>query len=108
MLILGHAVGWRLYGPRNKLIAERTSRVDLPAHHQNFFDCIRGRQKQLAADIAVGHLAASIVHLANISTRLGRMLHFDPKTEQFRGDEEATAMVRRKYRKEHWAIPKNL
>ena len=33
MLIIGHTVGWKLYGPRNKLIAERTGAADLPAHH---------------------------------------------------------------------------
>ncbi len=106
LLILGHTVGWRLYGPRNKLIAERTGAADLAAHHQNFFDCIRGVQNQLNADITAGHLSATCVHLANIAARVGRVLHFDPKTEQIVGDEEAAKLVRRQYRADHWAAPK--
>jgi hypothetical protein len=71
MLIIGHTVGWRLYGPRNKLIAERSGSADLAAHHHNFFDCIRGKEKQLNADITAGHRSATIVHLANIAARWG-------------------------------------
>jgi predicted dehydrogenase len=108
MLIIGHSVGWRLYGERNKPLAERTGRVDLPAHHSNFLDCIRGEQKQLAADVMAGHLAATICHLANIAAQVGRVLHFDPKAETFPNDPEAAALVRRKYREGHWAVPKGV
>ncbi|MCI0380380.1 MAG: Gfo/Idh/MocA family oxidoreductase, partial [Gemmataceae bacterium] len=87
MLILGHTVGWRLYGPRNKEIKTMTGQVNLPAHHDNFFECIRsGRQPH--ADIAIGHLSASICHLGNIATRMGKVLQFDPKTEQITNDKE--------------------
>ncbi len=106
LMILGHSVGWRLYGPRNKLIAERTGGADLAAHHQNFFDCVRGTQSQLNADVLAGHLSATCVHLANIAARVGRVLHFDPKTEQITGDDEAAALVQRQYRANHWATPK--
>jgi predicted dehydrogenase len=106
MLIMGHSVGWKLYGPRNKLSAERTGSADLSAHHQNFFDCIRGKQKQLNADIDVGLRAAGIVHLANIAARTGRALQFDPIAEQIVGDEGANRLVRRVYRENHWAAPK--
>ncbi len=105
MLILGHTRGWRLYGPRNKLIAERTGSADLPAHHQNFLDCVRGTQSQLNADIVAGTLSATLVHLANISARVGRTLRFNPATEQIENDEQANALVSRTYR-EHWGTPK--
>lgn len=108
MLIMGHSVGWKLYGPRNKLIAEQTGSADLVAHHQNFLDCIRGREKQLNADCTAGHLAATLVHLANISARVRRALQFDPATERIPSDDEAAAMVRRKYREGHWAVPKGV
>lgn len=108
MLIVGHAVGWKLYGERNKLLAEKTGRVDLPAHHTNFFDCIRGDQKQLNADVMAGHLSASLCHLANIAARVGRVLNFDPKMETIQNDAEANVMVRRKYREGHWAVPKGV
>jgi len=108
MLIIGHSVGWKLYGPRNKLIAEQTGGADLAAHHQNFLDCIRGRQKPLNADCMAGHLAATLVHLANISARVRRLLQFDPATERILNDDQAAAMVRRKYREGHWAVPKGV
>jgi predicted dehydrogenase len=104
-LIIGHTVGWKLYGPRNKLIAEKTGRCDLPAHHQNFLDCVRGRQSKLNADCWAGHLAATLVHLANIAARVGRVLQFDPQTEQIVGDPDAARLVRRQYREGHWAVP---
>jgi predicted dehydrogenase len=106
MLILGHTVGWKLYGPRNKLIAEKTGGVDLVAHHTNFLDCVRGTQSHLNADVTAGHLSATLVHLANISARVGRTLNFDPATEQITGDPEAAKLVGRAYRPNHWAIPK--
>lgn len=105
MLIIGHSVGWRLYGPGNELKAERTGGVDLAAHHSNFFDCIRGDGQQLAADITVGHCAATVVHLANIAARVGRVLAFDAEREEIAGDTEANQLVGRSYRDGHWAAP---
>jgi predicted dehydrogenase len=108
MLIVGHDTGWKLYGARNKPLAERTGKPDLDAHHTNFLTCIRGEQKQLAADVQAGHLAATICHLANISTRVGRVVQFDAQSESCRNDPEADAMVRRQYRPAHWAVPKGV
>lgn len=48
------------------------------------------------------------MHLANISARVGRVLHFDPKTETIHNDAEAAPLVRRKYRDGHWAVPKGV
>jgi predicted dehydrogenase len=107
MLIIGHANGWTLYGPRNKKIAERTGPADLAAHHQNFLDCIRGTAKAPNADVLSGHRAAALVHLANIAARVGRVLHFDPQNETIVGDTEAAALVARRYREGHWAVPKD-
>lgn len=108
MLIIGHSVGWKLYGPRNKLIAERTGEADLNAHHQNFLDCVRGEQQQLNADINAGHLAATLVHLANIAARTGRVLTFDPQSEQISNDSDAAKLVSRDYRDGHWAVPRGV
>ncbi|MEZ6063798.1 MAG: Gfo/Idh/MocA family oxidoreductase [Planctomycetaceae bacterium] len=105
MLICGHTVGWRLYGPKNQLIAERSGAADLVAHHNNFLDAIRG-DAPLHADIQAGHLAATVVHLANIAARTGRVLQFDSTNEQISGDDEASALVRRTYRDDHWATPR--
>jgi predicted dehydrogenase len=108
MMLIGHTVGWKMFGPKNKLLAERSGGADLPAHHTNFLDCIRGTQKQLNADVTAGHLAATAVHLANIGARMGRTLQFDPQSEQITNDTEAAPLVRREYRKEHWAVPKGV
>jgi predicted dehydrogenase len=108
LLIIGHTVGWKLYGPRNKLLAERTGSVDLAAHHTNFLDCIRGSQSQLNADVHAGHRAATLCHLANIAARTGRVLRFDPQTEQIAGDAEAAKLLRRDYRRGHWAAPRDV
>lgn len=74
MLIVGHAEGWRLYGPRNKPIAERKGPADLKAHHDNFVDCVRREQKTLNAPINAGPRAADVVHVANLAVRVGRTL----------------------------------
>ena len=108
MLIIGHSEGWKLYGPRNKLIAEKAGKVTLPVHHTNFLDCVRGEQKVLNADVLSGHLAATICHLSNIAMTAGRTLTFDPKTETFPEYREANAMVKRQYREGHWATPKGV
>ncbi len=105
VLVIGHSVGWTLYGPRNKKIAERTGPADLAAHHQNFLDCIRGTSQAPHADVMAGHRAATLVHLANIAARVGRVLQFDPRSEEILGDSEAAAMVGRRYRAGHWAAP---
>jgi predicted dehydrogenase len=107
MLIIGHSTGWTLYGPRNKKIAERTGPADLAAHHQNFLDCIRGTAKAPNADVMAGHRSAALVHLANIAARVGRVLHFDPQNETIVGDTEAAALVARRYREGHWAVPRD-
>ena len=107
MLVMGHTVGWTLYGPRNKVIEERKGGTDLAAHHTNFLASIKGEAKPNAPALA-GHVAAGICHLANISTRLGRTIRFDPTKEAVIGDDEAHAMLRRKYRDGHWAVPKGV
>lgn len=104
VLILGHTQGWKLYGPRMKLIAERSGPVELPRHQSNFLDCIRGTQTKLNADVHAGHRSATIVHLANIAARVGSALQFDPKREVITNHDEANAMVQREYR-DHWGRP---
>ena len=104
-LVMGHAVGWKLYGPRNELLGEATGQADLDAHHQNFLDAVRGEGTP-NADATAGHLSAAIVHLANIAARVGRTLNIDPASEKIAGDDEAHALLGRQYRKSHWGTPR--
>ena len=55
---------------------------------------------------AVGHVSASLCHLANICTRLRRTVEFDPQKEAITNAPDADAMLKRKYRAGHWAVPK--
>jgi len=75
-------------------------------HELNFIEAIRqGREPN--APIAVGHLSASLCHLANIATRAGGAVQFDPTTETIQGNEDASNLLTRTYRAGgHWAIPK--
>ncbi len=108
MLVIGHSHGWKMYGKRNKLIAERTGRSDLDAHHKNFFDAIRTPGTKIHADITAANQAATIVHLANISAQVGRTVNFDPQQETILNDAEANAMIRREYETDHWSVPKGV
>jgi predicted dehydrogenase len=70
--------------------------------YDNFFSfhkAVRSRRiEDLNAPIEEGHYSAIICHLANISYRLGRSLHFDAATERFKDDAEANTLVTRSYR----------
>jgi hypothetical protein len=72
-------------------------------HFANFIQCVRSRKKEdLGAPIEEGHISCTLVHLANVSYRLGRTLNFDPVKEEVINDAEANRLLReadRGYRK---------
>ncbi|MHC4407067.1 MAG: Gfo/Idh/MocA family protein, partial [Planctomycetota bacterium] len=68
------------------------------AHMHNFFDCIKDGGRTIS-DPWTHHRAVGACHLANIAMRLDRKLQFDPEKEDFVGDEEASAMLRRRQRR---------
>ena len=114
MLLVSKGSGFKLFGPRNEPRESMTSTGLGPAHHRNFLDCIKsgtspnGTGRRPNADIEIGHLSATLCHLGNIAARVGRTLHFDPKTEQIVGDDQANLLTRRTYRDRHWAVPQNV
>jgi predicted dehydrogenase len=65
-----------------------------PGHEEDFFNCIRTRQKPIMT-IEAGHAVATLCILGNISYILGRKLHWDAKSEKVIGDAEANRMLRR-------------
>ena len=106
MLLLRRG-SYELYDARNQLVESGKGGISLPPHHTDFLECIKSGGRP-AADIEVGHRAATVVHLGNIAARVGRHLRFDPVKEEIVGDDEANRLVRRAYRDGHWAVPKGV
>jgi len=69
-------------------------------HFANFLGAVRSRKREdLTAEIEEGAISCNLVHLANISYRLGRTLHWDAQKMECTGDPEANRMLTRDYRK---------
>src|SRR5664280_1772393 len=69
-------------------------------HYLNFVEAVRSRKREtLHAEIEEGAASTVLVHLANISYRVGRTIHFDEKTMTCIGDAEANKLLTREYRK---------
>ena len=69
----------------------------LQAHAEVFLDCIRSR-KRPPSDVEFGHHATNPGHLMNIAWKVGRKIRWDAKKEQVLGDDQADALVTKKYR----------
>jgi predicted dehydrogenase len=77
-------------------------------HFRNWIQAIRsGKHEDLNADIEEGHKSVTVCHLAKISAKLGRSVHFDPQTERFVNDPEADKYLKREYR-EPYVIPEQV
>ena len=77
-------------------------------HYKNFIDAVRAHDKSiLNGPVETAHLSSGLAHLGNIAYRTGRVINFDPKTEQIVGDEEANAMLTRNYRAPY-VVPENV
>ena len=75
----------------------------LPAHLDNFISCVRSRKPTRASE-DVAHLSCALVHLGEIAFRRESVLHFNPATERFDGDDKANQMLTKEYR-QPWDIP---
>jgi predicted dehydrogenase len=68
-------------------------------HFQNFVDAIRAGDKTMVTSTAEdGFQSCALIHLANISYRLGRTIDFDPVAMKVIGDNEAQRMLTKEYR----------
>jgi predicted dehydrogenase len=64
-------------------------------HHQrNFIECVRSR-KDPVSNVDATHTASCLGMVADIAGRLRAKLKWDPKTEQFVGNDEANALLKR-------------
>ncbi|QDT10673.1 Gfo/Idh/MocA family protein [Planctomycetes bacterium K23_9] len=69
-----------------------------PGNHMgNFFECIADGGKPIS-DVWSHHRTMTSCHLCNISLMLGRELKWNPKTEEFDGDDQANKLLSRKSR----------
>jgi hypothetical protein len=104
--------GWVETGDDGELAASSTALLTgnrakiagYPAdfHVRDFLDCVKSRgQSRANADVAChSHIAC---HAANVSLFLGRKLYYDPKKNEFIGDEEANRL-RSEALREPWRI----
>ncbi len=78
-------------------------------HFKNWIAAMRSRRHEdLNADVEQGHLSATVCHLAKIACRLGRSVHFDPKTERFIDDPEADRLLKREEYRPPYVIPEDV
>lgn len=111
----GNTIGNTFYGSKGYLVIDNynkyysflgekqepgPARSQGDNHFANFIAAVRSRKREdLSAEIEEGALSCNLVHLANISYRLGRTLHWDEKTWTVKNDPEANRMLTREYRK---------
>ena len=121
----GNTVGTIFYGSKGYLTASEEDKSKYasfigreqkpgPADHivgnhwANFIDVVRSRKRSdLNAPIEEGAISTTLVHLANISYRLGRTVQFDAAQYACVGDPEANRMFRRDYR-EPFVVPEKV
>jgi predicted dehydrogenase len=110
----GNTIGNQFYGSKGYLVIDNydkyysflgkdqdpgPSATKRDEHWANFIAAVRSRTRQdLNAEIEEGALSCNLMHLANISYRVGRTLHWDAKTMTCVGDPEANKMLTRAYR----------
>ncbi len=89
---------FKIYAFDNLDRPARTGKLDAIVNHMgNFFDCIESRKRPIS-EVESQHRSVTTCHLGNISMRLGRPLKWDPDKEEFIGDSEANAWLRREQR----------
>ena len=66
-------------------------------HLVDFLKCVRSRQKPIC-DVEVGARSVTVCHLGNLAYWNKRPLKWDPKAEQFVGDDEANKWLTREKR----------
>jgi len=99
-------------GPNSESIKEEESNAldtvgtGMGGHFANFITALRsGKRSDLNCDIEVGHRSTVLPLIANISYRLGRELTFNGLKEEFVGDAEANALLRREVYREPYVVP---
>ncbi len=82
------SIGQEALGPNDVHLYES------PGHHQDWFNCIRSRQRPIC-DVGIGASSVTVCHLGNIAWWLGRAIKWDPAQQQIVGDEVAARWLDR-------------
>jgi len=108
VMILGrHGGGWQVYGEDGKIAAQEYGYKPDEVHIADFIQSIKKRTSP-SADIEEGHRSAVMVHLGNISIRMGSArLTFDKQTETIVGNSKANKLIKRQYRSPY-VIPEHV
>ncbi len=104
--MLKDVAGWQTYMGKNREPGE--SGEGYGNHYQNFVDAIRANDPgMLTAPIEEGFYSCALIHLANISYRLGRTLNIDTDNLTIINDKEANQMLSKEYRRPY-SLPKSI
>ena len=119
----GNTIGNQFYGSKGYLVIDNYDKyysfmgkeqtpgptaTKRDEHWANFIGAVRSRKRQdLTAEVEEGALSCNLMHLANISYRLGRTLNWDAKTMTVVNDPEANKMLTRAYRAP-FVVPKHV
>jgi predicted dehydrogenase len=119
----GNTIGNQFYGSKGYLVIDNYNKyysfmgkdqtpgptaTKRDEHWANFIGAVRSRRRQdLTAEVEEGALSCNLMHLANISYRLGRTLDWDEKTMTVVNDPEANKMLTRAYRAP-FVVPKHV
>ena len=69
-------------------------------HFENFIKAVRSRKTEdQNGPVETAHYAAGLAHLGNIAFHRGKVLEFDPRTQELTNDKQANALLGKKYRK---------
>jgi hypothetical protein len=90
---------YRIYNRRNQKIEEaKATGQGMQEHLANFLDAVRSSDpRRLHQPILEGHLSTLLCHLGNIAQRTGRILRFDPQSQQILDDPQQQSLWERPY-----------
>jgi hypothetical protein len=108
LMIIGRmGGGWITMTSGGKVVNKMYGRIPDAVHRQNFLECLKSR-KRPTGDVEIVNNSMNVVHLANVSHRIGNQkLFFDSKMDRFLKNENANKYLR-SFEKEQYKIPEKV
>jgi len=98
MTVGRHGGGWIVQQSGGGIVEKMFGRPCDEPHYENFLACVKSRQTPLG-DVGIAHAGNVVMHMANISHRVGNVaLRYDAKTGKF-DNPEANQLIKKSYRK---------